>query len=454
MFKKMKRIHFIAIGGSAMHNLAIALHRKGELVGGSDDEIFEPSRDRLLKEGLLPAEMGWFSEKISADLDAVILGMHAKADNPELLEAQKLSVPIFSYPEYLYEQSKNKKRVVIGGSHGKTTITAMILHVLQIAGIDCDYMVGAQLEGFDVMVRITEKAPWMILEGDEYLTSPIDRVPKFLHYHPHIAVVSGIGWDHVNVFPTFEDYLKQFRLFIQSIEKEGILIYNQADAEVEKLANEAVVNKIGYQQHISRTKGGKTSLLASSGEKIPVEIFGAHNMLNLNAAKEVCLQMGVDVALFYQAISSFKGASRRLELLFENPKAIVYRDFAHAPSKVKATSIALHDQYPDHLLLLCFELHTFSSLSEDFIDHYKNSLDEADEAIVFYDPHAVALKRLPEMTDERIKAAFGKYNLHVAHNKHELIDVLKQFKKRPIAAAFMSSGSFNGLTKEELEEVF
>lgn len=449
----MKRIHFIAIGGSAMHNLAIALHRKGELISGSDDEIFEPSRGRLLKEGLLPAEMGWFPEKINKDLDAVILGMHAKADNLELLEAQRIGVPIFSYPEYLYEQSKNKKRVVIGGSHGKTTITAMILHVLQIAGIDCDYMVGAQLEGFDVMVRITEKAPWMILEGDEYLTSPIDRVPKFLHYHPHIAVISGIGWDHVNVFPTFDDYLKQFRLFIQSIEKEGILIYNQADKEVEKLAKGTRIEKIGYQQHGARTKASKTTLLASTGEKIPIEIFGAHNMLNINAAKAVCLQMGVDETIFYQAISSFKGASRRLELLFEKPEVIVYRDFAHAPSKVKATSMALRDQYADHQLLLCFELHTFSSLSESFIDHYKNSLGEAEVAIVFYDPHAVALKRLPEMTDERIKVAFGNPELHVVRTKYELIALLKQIEKRPLAAAFMSSGSFNGLTQEELEEV-
>lgn len=449
----MKRIHFIAIGGSAMHNLAIALHRKGELVSGSDDEIFEPSRSRLLKEGLLPAELGWFPEKINKELDAVILGMHAKADNPELIEAQGLGLRIFSYPEYLYEQSKHKKRVVIGGSHGKTTITAMILHVLQLAGIDCDYMVGAQLEGFDVMVRITEKAPWMILEGDEYLTSPIDRVPKFLHYHPHIAVISGIGWDHVNVFPTFEDYLKQFRLFIQSIEKEGVLIYNQADEEVEKLAQEARIEKIGYQQHGARTKANKTTLLASTGEKIPVEIFGAHNMLNINAAKAVCLQMGVDETIFYQAISSFKGASRRLELLYEKPEAVVYRDFAHAPSKVKATSMALRDQYADHQLLLCFELHTFSSLSENFIDHYKNSLGEAEVAIVFYDPHAVALKRLPEMTDERIKAAFGNPKLHVVRSKYELIALLKQIEKRPLAAAFMSSGSFNGLTQVELEEV-
>jgi len=450
----MKRIHFIAIGGSAMHNLAIALHRKGELVSGSDDEIFEPSRSRLLKECLLPTEMGWFPEKIHNKLDAVILGMHAKADNPELLEAQRLNVPIFSYPEYLYEQSKDKKRVVIGGSHGKTTITAMVLHVLQQAGIDCDYMVGAQLEGFDVMVRITEKAPWMILEGDEYLTSPIDRVPKFLHYHPHIAVISGIGWDHVNVFPTFETYLKQFRLFIQSIEKEGILIYNQADSEVEKLAAETDINKIGYLQHHSVRTVNKTALITDNGEKIPVEIFGLHNMLNLNAAKEVCLQMCVDTAVFYKAISSFKGASRRLELLFENQEVIVYRDFAHAPSKVKATSIALREQYPDHQLLLCFEPHTFSSLSENFIDHYKNSLDEAHEAIVFYDPHAVALKRLSEMTDDRIKAAFGKPGLRIVRSKDALMAVLKQICKRPIVAAFMSSGSFNGLTKEELETVF
>ncbi|MBU1369371.1 MAG: peptidoglycan synthetase [Bacteroidetes bacterium] len=450
----MKKIHFIAIGGSAMHNLAIALHQKGEHISGSDDEIFEPSLGRLAKAGLLPDRMGWYPENIHAGLDAVILGMHAKADNPELLEAQRLGVPVFSYPEYLFEQSKEKKRVVIGGSHGKTTITAMVLHVLQYAGIDCDYMVGAQLEGFDVMVRITEHAPWMILEGDEYLTSPIDRVPKFLHYHPHIAVISGIGWDHVNVFPRFEDYLQQFSLFVQSIDKAGLLIYNQTDEEVNKIAETADISKLAYRKHAALIEAGKSALITSAGKSVPIQVFGAHNMFNISAAKEVCRAMGVDDSVFYEAIGSFKGASRRLELLFEKPEVIVYRDFAHAPSKLKATTQALREQYPDHHLLICFELHTFSSLSEDFIDHYHESLATADEAIIFYDPHAVSLKRLSLMEDARISTAFGMDRIKVVRDKKQLIASLNHISKRPIVVAFMSSGSFNGLSHEDIEAAF
>jgi len=445
----MARLHFIAIGGSAMHNLAIALHHKGDMITGSDDEIFEPSKGRLQQLGLLPEKFGWFPEKLDTSIDAVILGMHAKADNPELLKAQQLGIPVFSYPEFLYEQSKNKKRVVIGGSHGKTTITAMVLHVLQKAGIDTDYMVGAQLEGFDVMVKLSNEAHWMVIEGDEYLTSPIDRVPKFLHYHPHIAVISGIGWDHVNVFPTFENYLQQFRLFIQAIEEGGCLIYSASDHEVEKLAAEVQMDKIPYYPHDSVLEKEKLKLKTRE-ENIPIEVFGNHNLMNISAALEVCRKMGVTDWQFYKAIGSFKGASRRLERWFEKDNTIVFRDFAHAPSKLKATVTALRSQYLNHKLLICYELHTYSSLSEVFIDHYSQSLQPADEAVVFYDPHAVAIKKLDLMSHDRIRKGFGKTDLRILGSKQELIKLLKSSDLQNTVLALMSSGSFNGLDREEL----
>lgn len=449
----MAHIHFIAIGGSAMHNLAIALYHKGEQITGSDDEIFEPSRSRLEKLGLLPEKLGWFPEKIQQGIDAVILGMHAKADNPELLKAQELGIPVFSYPEYLYEQSKDKMRVVIGGSHGKTTITAMILHVLKHSGIDADYMVGAQLEGFEVMVKLSDTSKWMIIEGDEYLTSPIDRVPKFLHYHPHIAVISGIGWDHVNVFPTFENYLHQFRLFIQAIEKGGSLIYSASDPEVVKIAAETSLEKIPYYAHKSVTENNITSLLSKVG-KTQIQVFGQHNLMNISAALEVCRKMEVTDQQFYQAIGSFKGASRRLEPWFEIDQFIVYRDFAHAPSKLSATVAALREQYPSRKLVVCFELHTYSSLSEQFIDHYQKSLDPADEAVVFYDPHAVQIKKLELMPIDRIRSGFGKINLVVLSTKQDLLDYLSALETANTVLALMSSGSFNGLDRNDIIELF
>jgi len=449
----MSHLHFIAIGGSAMHNLAIALHHKGDTITGSDDEIFEPSKGRLKQLGLLPEEFGWFPEKIHTGLDAVILGMHAKADNPELLKAQQIGVPVFSYPEFLYEQSKHKKRVVIGGSHGKTTITAMILHVLKKAGIEADYMVGAQLEGFEVMVKLSDTAQWMIIEGDEYLTSPIDRVPKFLHYHPHIAVISGIGWDHVNVFPTFENYLHQFRLFIQAIEKGGSLIYSASDPEVKKLAAEGEMEKIPYYAHDSALDNGELKLKTATAN-IPLEVFGNHNLMNISAALEVCRKMGVADTQFYDAIGSFMGASRRLERWFAKDGITVFRDFAHAPSKLQATASALRDQYPNHKLVVCYELHTYSSLSENFIDHYKQCLDPADEAVVFYDPHAVAIKKLALMSHHRIREGFGKSDLSILGSKEELLGYLRSSNLQKAVLALMSSGSFNGLEHEEIVELF
>ncbi len=438
-----------------MHNLAIALHRKGYEVTGSDDEIFEPSRTRLKNEGILPDEIGWHPEKLDDSYESVILGMHARIDNPELIRAQELGLKVYSYPEYLYEQSKDKTRIVIGGSHGKTTITSMILHVMKYAGIETDFMVGAQLEGFDVMVRLSETAKYMVIEGDEYLTSPIDRVPKFHKYHPHIAVISGIGWDHVNVFPTFDSYLEQFRIYVDTIENGGCLIYDDNDAEAKKIAANAKVPTYGYDIHKYITDG-ESSYLLFNDKRIKVQVFGEHNMKNINAAYHVCKQIGIDDVTFYQAISSFKGASRRLELLFENKSKnnMVFRDFAHAPSKVLATVKALREQYSERFLMIVFELHTYSSLSEVFIDHYKNCLDNCDKAVVFYDPHAVSIKKLDMMTDERIVEGFARKDIKVVHSKAELLDVLNDVQKENIVGGFMSSGDFNGLTADDLREIF
>lgn len=446
----MKKVHFIAIGGSAMHNLAIALHRKGYEVTGSDDEIFEPSRTRLENEGILPDALGWHPEKLDETYESVILGMHARIDNPELIRAQELGLKIYSYPEYLYEQSKDKTRIVIGGSHGKTTITSMILHVMKYGGIETDFMVGAQLEGFDVMVRLSESAKYMVIEGDEYLTSPIDRVPKFHKYHPHIAVISGIGWDHVNVFPTFDCYLEQFRIYVNTIEKDGCLIFDNNDIEARKIAQDAAVPTCGYEIHPYVSEEENTYLI-NNGKRIQVQVFGEHNMKNINAAYNVCKQIGISDEMFYNAISSFKGASRRLELMCENKEknVMLFRDFAHAPSKVVATVKALREQYKDRFLLIVFELHTYSSLSEVFIDHYKNCLDNCDKAIVFYDPHAVAIKKLEMMADERIIEGFGREDIRVVHSKDELLEELNNVTKENLVGGFMSSGDFNGFKPED-----
>jgi UDP-N-acetylmuramate: L-alanyl-gamma-D-glutamyl-meso-diaminopimelate ligase len=379
------RTHFIAIGGAAMHNLALALHNKGYQVTGSDDAIFEPSKSRLEKKGLLPVELGWFPDKITTDIEAVILGMHAKADNPELVKATALGLKIYSYPEFLYEQSKNKTRVVIGGSHGKTTITSMILHVMHYHNIEVDYMVGAQLEGFDTMVHLTEDNDFIVLEGDEYLSSPIDRRPKFHLYKPNIALLSGIAWDHINVFPTFENYVEQFEIFVNQITKGGIFVYNEEDETVKKVVEETIntIRKIAYQTPSYTVEDG-TTLLDTPEGPMPIEVFGAHNLNNLAGAKWICQNMGVDEADFYEAIASFRGASKRLEKIAEGKGKVAYKDFAHSPSKVSATTKAVKAQYPNRKLVACLELHTYSSLNAEFLKEYEGALDAADVAVVFF----------------------------------------------------------------------
>jgi len=440
------RIHFIAIGGAAMHNLAIALHKKGDIVTGSDDEIFNPSRGRLAKYGLLPESIGWNQSRISKDLDAVILGMHARSDNPELQKAHELGLKIYSYPEYLYEHAKNKTRIVIGGSHGKTTITAMILHVLKQAEIETDYMVGAQLDGFEVMVRLSDTAKFMVFEGDEYLTSPIDARPKFHLYKPHIALISGIAWDHINVFPTFENYIDQFRIFISLIEKGGSLVYCENDNLLKNLINEQErpVSLKPYSLPDYHITEGKTYLNIDSMQ-VPLEIFGEHNLLNLNGARNICNEINISDETFYNAIKSFKGASNRLELISKDRFTTLFKDFAHSPSKLKATINAVKNQYPERDLVACMELHTFSSLNQDFLKEYEGTMDKADFAFVYYNPETLKHKNLPALSPDLVRKAFNHRNLKVYSDSEVLISYLLNHNWKNKNLILMSSGNFDGL---------
>jgi UDP-N-acetylmuramate: L-alanyl-gamma-D-glutamyl-meso-diaminopimelate ligase len=446
------RTHFIAIGGAAMHNLAIALHNKGYQVTGSDDAIFEPSKSRLEKKGLLPKEFGWFPEKITSNIEAIILGMHAKADNPELLKAQELGLKIYSYPEFLYEQSKNKTRVVIGGSHGKTTITSMILHVMHYHNIEVDYMVGAQLEGFDTMVHLTHENDFIVLEGDEYLSSPIDRRPKFHLYQPNIALLSGIAWDHINVFPTFENYVEQFEIFVNQITKGGILVYNEEDETVKKVAEESTntIRRLPYKTPNYSVEEG-TTLLDTPEGPMPIEVFGAHNLNNLAGAKWICQNMGVDEADFYEAIASFKGASKRLEKIAEGKGKVAYKDFAHSPSKVSATTTAVKAQYPNRKLVACLELHTYSSLNAEFLKEYEGALDAADVAVVFYSPDAVKIKQLEEVSYDQIAQSFKRDDLIIYTHPMEFKNFLFNYDLDNAALLLMSSGNYGGLNFDEVK---
>jgi len=450
-----ERIHFIAIGGSAMHNLAIALHQQGHEVSGSDDEIFEPSRSRLERLGLLPDHLGWFPEDIAPEIDAVILGMHARSDNPELLRAQELGIPVFSYPAYFYERTKNKTRVVIGGSHGKTTITSMIVHVLRHAGVEFDYLVGAQLEGFDCMVKLSDKAQVAIIEGDEYLASALEPVPKFHLYRPDIALISGIAWDHINVFKTFDSYVEQFRIFTHRIEAGGKLIYCSEDPEVSAVAADVPegIPAVPYGVPAYRIDDGVTSLITPNGEVV-LRVFGKHNLQNLEGARHVCHQLGIGDGVFYKAIASFHGAAKRLEQLAEVPGRVVFKDFAHSPSKLKATVQAVREQFPDRELVACMELHTYSSLNEGFLDQYAGCMDAADRAIVFYDPHAVQLKRLPAIPPERIQRAFGRSDVQVMCDPIAVMGAVRPKPGSKAVLLMMSSGNFGGLDLQALSEAF
>ena len=440
------KVHFIAIGGSALHNLAISLCKKGYQVTGSDDEIFEPSRTRLENYGILPEKYGWNPDKITSDLDAIILGMHARIDNPELIKAKELNLKIYSYPEYLYEQTKNKTRVVIGGSHGKTTITSMIMHVLKFHNKQFDYMVGAQIEGFETMVSLTEEAPIAIFEGDEYLSSPIDPRPKFHLYKPNVAIISGIAWDHINVFPTFENYKEQFKIFIDKIEEGGSLFYHKNDSVLHELVKNihTKIDRTAYSTHTYIKRNNQTFLI-NLDQEIPLEVFGEHNLQNISGAKLVCNQIGINDDEFYTAISKFKGAAKRLEVLAKNESTIIFRDFAHSPSKLNATVNAVKEQFPERNLLAIMELHTFSSLNADFLKEYAGSMDKADTAVVYFNPEVIKHKKLEPITIEQVRSSFQNQKLIVFTEQKDLVDFINTLNLSNKNILFMSSGNFSGI---------
>lgn len=444
----MKHIHFIAVGGAVMHQLALALHRQGNKVTGSDDEINDPARSNLAAAGILPEEEGWHPERISADVDAIVLGMHAKADNPELIAAQKLNIPIYSFPEYIYEVAKDKTRVVIAGSHGKTTITSMIMHILKQQDVAFDYLVGAKVDGFDQSVQLTD-APVIILEGDEYPASVIEKKPKIFFYHPHITVLSGIAWDHINVFPTYENYLEQFTKFLNGCNEGTPLYYNAEDEEVNKLVASAAgdLKTAPYKAPKYHYEDGVTIVDTTMGP-MEVNVFGQHNLINMQAAIAVCMELGISREDCYQAITNFSGAARRLEKIIEEDELVVFRDFAHAPSKLKATLNAAREAYPDHRLIACFELHTYSSLSANFLKEYKGCMDNADNAVVYFSHHALELKGLPELSKEEVHQYFDTEGLSAIDNKEDLEAQVKHLLKdseKPTCLLLMSSGTFDGI---------
>ena len=446
------KVHFIAIGGSAMHNLAIALKLKGYEVSGSDDEIFSPARERLEKYNILPDNVGWDEKKITKDLDAIILGMHAKEDNPELIKAKQLGLKIYSYPEFLYEMSKDKKRIVIGGSHGKTTTTAMILHAMQHCGIETDYMVGALLEGFEVMVKMTEEAEYMVLEGDEYLTSTLDKRPKFHLYKPDIAIITGIAWDHINVFPTFEIYKEQFQIFADKIEKNGTLIYCNEDENVRQIAenSRADIEKLPYVAFDYKIEKGNTYIIYK-GKEYLIQVFGKHNLMNMYAAMLATEKVGISNEDFLVSMQSFKGASKRLELVKKTDSVSVYKDFAHSPSKLKATIEAVKDWFPNRKLVACMELHTFSSLTSEFLQQYKGTMDKADVSMVYYNKHAIELKRLPDLNKQDVYEAFDKQGLKVYTDVKDMLTDLHKIEMKDVCILMMSSGNFDGI---DLNNIF
>jgi UDP-N-acetylmuramate: L-alanyl-gamma-D-glutamyl-meso-diaminopimelate ligase len=439
------KVHFIAIGGSAMHNLAIALKRKGVEISGSDDEIFEPSKSRLAENGILPNKIGWDVSLISAELDAIILGMHARKDNPELLRAQELGLKIYSYPEFIYEQTQDKKRIVVGGSHGKTTITSMLLHVMNFLGVKTDYLVGALLEGFDCMVQLSD-APYIVIEGDEYLSSPIDMRPKFHWYAPDVALISGIAWDHINVFPTFENYVEQFKIFTDKITRNGSLIYFEKDESIQEIVGQlrTDIKKVPYGLPSHEISDGKT-FLDLGDSQVPLKVFGNHNLQNILGAKLVLNEIGISDQDFYCAIQSFKGAAKRLELIAENKTCLAYKDFAHSPSKLKATVAAVKEQFPTRKLVACMELHTFSSLKKEFLPQYDQCMAAADLAFVYFSPEVVAHKKLENITADLVRKSFGTSNVKVYTDSAELTNDLRQLTWENANLLLMSSGNFHGV---------
>jgi UDP-N-acetylmuramate: L-alanyl-gamma-D-glutamyl-meso-diaminopimelate ligase len=445
-----KRIHFIAIGGSVMHQLAISLSRLGVEVSGSDDEIFDPAKSSLEKEGLLPTALGWDENIISKDIDAVVIGMHARADNPELAKASELNIPILSFPEFIYLNSIDKQRLVIAGSHGKTTITSIVMHVLKFWDRKFDFLVGAGIEGFDTSVQLSD-APIIVIEGDEYASSALDKRPKILNYHHHIGVINGIAWDHINLFETEDEYVKQFELFADASPKGGALIFNSEDDMTTVICRKERpdVQRIEYGMHPYEVKNGKFHLIYDE-QKVPVDLFGEHNMININAARKLLNRISIRDEQFYEAIQTFKGAKKRLELISSTENSAVYRDYAHSPSKVEGSVKAVKQLHPSRRLLACLELHTFSSLTKEFIGFYNDTFNAADEAVIYFNPHAVAHKRLPEISKEMIMKAVSYSKLKVFDDSTELWGYLKKLDLKDSDLLLMSSGNFDNLDINDL----
>lgn len=447
-------IHFIAIGGSVMHNLALALAVGGHRVTGSDDEIHEPSKSRLAQAGILPEQIGWFPDKIQDGIDAVILGMHARTDNPELKRAQELGLTIYSYPDFIYAHSRSKQRIVIAGSHGKTTITSMIMHVLRGLGIEFDYVVGAQLAGFDRMVRLSETAPVIIIEGDEYMASPLDKRPKFLLYQPHVVVISGIAWDHINVFPTFEEYLDAFRQLLLAMPKAGMVIYNSEDALVSELVwrhtDEELHYRFAYETPTYRVHDHRTEIkLDSLRGTLP--IYGKHNMANAAAAHQVAKLLAVDTGSFLKQMESFTGAGLRLQKVFESAQLTIVRDFAHAPSKVAATVQAVAEFYKDYNIVACLELHTYSSLNKAFLSQYRDTLKKVANKIVLISAHTLEIKRMEPVSVDEIHHAFHDNAIAYVTTQAGLVSAIQQkLHTGKNLVLLMSSGALDGLQVAEL----
>jgi UDP-N-acetylmuramate: L-alanyl-gamma-D-glutamyl-meso-diaminopimelate ligase len=439
------RVHFISIGGAVMHNLALALHYKGFTVTGSDDEIYEPAKSRLAKEGLLPEHMGWNANSITPDLDAIVLGMHARKDNPELVKAQELGLKIYSFPEYMYEQTKHKKRIVIGGSHGKTSTTAMILFVLKYHKLDFDYLVGSLIDGFDTMVGISENSKVAVFEGDEYLNSALDPRPKFHIYKADVGIITGIAWDHINVFPTYENYVEQFEIFIKGLPADGALIYCKEDPEVARVCeNTSVASRlIPYSTPNNEIRNGITYVIID-GNEIALQVFGKHNLQNMMAAKFACAEAGISDTQFWEAIQHFKGTAKRLETISHTDNSIVYRDFAHAPSKLKATVEAVKSLYPERTLIAAYELHTFSSLNKAFLPQYHNSMQQADVKAVLFSKHALEMKKMPMLDEAEVARHFGE-GVKVFSDKNELRAYLDAHYTGQENVLLMSSGTFDGM---------
>lgn len=452
----LMRVHFIAIGGSAMHNLAIALHKKGYHVTGSDDEIFEPSKSRLAQHGLLPQQPGWHPEKIDDSLDAIILGMHARGDNPELQKALDMGLKVYSYPEYLYTQTTDKVRAVVGGSHGKTTVTSMVMHALAHHQKAFDFMVGAQLEGFDTMVSLTAEAPVAVFEGDEYLSSPIDMRPKFLWYKPQVAILTGVAWDHINVFPTFDGYVEQFRMFADTIADGGTLIYYGDDEHLQAIASKQQhrIQTVAYRGIPHRVENGNT-ILQWAGRDYCTPVFGAHNLQNIHAAMLMCETLGMSHHDFLTSMGTFKGAARRLQTLYTGESSTVFFDFAHSPSKLKATTQAVREQYPHRELVACMELHTFSSLNKAFLPQYRHAMQAAHNAYVYFSPEVMKHKRLEPFTPQEAETAFDQPGLKAYTQSAPLFDMLRSIDWTNKNLLIMTSGNFDGIDiRAFVKEVF